>query len=669
MKNKINNQSFLQKLLIIFMIIQPILDIYYLYTDEIINIFKLSPATIIRMIFLCLLSILSYISLKKDNKKRWLIITTIVYALYMIFHHLSAISYDSGFEIYNKYSVVRELFYIIRMLMPLAMIFITKQADLKEDNVKKIIYTVINLFCITIIVTDLFEVSLTSYADGNKTIVANFLKWFNKDIYKEFGYELIASKGLFHMANQISATLLALLPIELYFFYKDKISPLSIITIVFNIMAMLIIGTRVASYGWLLAIILVTIEYLYFGLKKKYRIDMKKIIVLTIISVIFSLIIPYSPVANRTFASDIDAEIQNKIKNANGEIERKNLCKDDSNECRKQKYAYIEKYYDIYEFDEKYIIKNYPYQYDTDFWINAFDIPFVERGDHRQMQTLITKRVFDLNNHKNYFFGISFNRLRNIGVYIEKDIYVHLYTIGIVGILLFIMPYLFVAIYSLIKMLKNKNLTFINCIYLTSIGVIFLAGIVSGNVFDEWIVTLFLGLICGLLLNNILKENKNDKKKVLFISSTGGHLEELMQLKPMFNDYDYHIITERTKSNLSLTKKYPHRVNYLVYGSYTTLGKKIIYPFKLLYNTIKSLVLYLIIRPEYIISTGAHTAGPMCLIGHILGSKIIYIETFANSKTKSRTGSLVYKFADLFIVQWESMLELYPNAVYGGWIF
>lgn len=159
------------------------------------------------------------------------------------------------------------------------------------------------------------------------------------------------------------------------------------------------------------------------------------------------------------------------------------------------------------------------------------------------------------------------------------------------------------------------------------------------------------------------------KKKVLFISSTGGHLEELMQLKPMFQNYNYHIITEKTKSNLSLKKKYPKRVNYLVYGSYSSLLKKIVYPFKLLYNTIKSFVLYLIIRPKYIVSTGAHTSGPMCLIGHIFGSKIIFIETFANSSTKSRTGSLVYKFADLFIVQWESMLELYPNAIYGGWIF
>lgn len=158
-------------------------------------------------------------------------------------------------------------------------------------------------------------------------------------------------------------------------------------------------------------------------------------------------------------------------------------------------------------------------------------------------------------------------------------------------------------------------------------------------------------------------------KKVLFISSTGGHLEELLQLRGMFSKYDYHIITEKTKSNLSLKDKYKGKVSFLVYGTYTTKLNKIIYPFKLFFNTIKSFFLYLKIRPEYIISTGAHTAGPMCLIGHLLGSKVIFIETFANSKSKSRTGSLVYKFADLFIVQWESMLELYPNAVYGGWIF
>ena len=49
--------------------------------------------------------------------------------------------------------------------------------------------------------------------------------------------------------------------------------------------------------------------------------------------------------------------------------------------------------------------------------------------------------------------------------------------------------------------------------------------------------------------------------------------------------------------------------------------------------------------------------------------KVIFIETFANSKTKTLSGSIVYPIADIFIVQWESMLDIYPKAVLGGWIY
>ena len=156
------------------------------------------------------------------------------------------------------------------------------------------------------------------------------------------------------------------------------------------------------------------------------------------------------------------------------------------------------------------------------------------------------------------------------------------------------------------------------------------------------------------------------KRNVLFISSTGGHLDELMQLSPMFEKYDYHIITEKTKSNLKLKEKYPEKIGYLVYG---TKLHPFTYIFKLLYNCFKSLYFYIKFHPDYIITTGTHTAGPMCCIGKILGSKIIYIETFANITTKTSIGKLIYNFADHFIVQWPSMKKVYPKAIDGGWIY
>ena len=156
------------------------------------------------------------------------------------------------------------------------------------------------------------------------------------------------------------------------------------------------------------------------------------------------------------------------------------------------------------------------------------------------------------------------------------------------------------------------------------------------------------------------------KKRVMFISSTGGHLNELLQLKDMFLLYDYCLITEKTKSNLYLKKEFEGRVQFLIYG---TKHHIFTYPFKLILNCFISLFYYFIYRPDYIITTGVHTAGPMCCIGKIFGSKIIYIETFANMVTKTATGKLLYPICDKFIVQWESMKSLYPKADYGGWIF
>lgn len=153
--------------------------------------------------------------------------------------------------------------------------------------------------------------------------------------------------------------------------------------------------------------------------------------------------------------------------------------------------------------------------------------------------------------------------------------------------------------------------------------------------------------------------------KVLFISSTGGHLTEMLELRELFKKYDYHIITEKTKSNLNLRKEFGKKIDFLIYG---TKDHKYSYPFKLLGNCFKSLYYYIKIRPKFIITTGAHTAGPMCCIGKLFRSKIIFIESMANVSTKTVTGRIIYHFADLFIVQWESMLKLYPKAKYGGWI-
>ena len=154
-------------------------------------------------------------------------------------------------------------------------------------------------------------------------------------------------------------------------------------------------------------------------------------------------------------------------------------------------------------------------------------------------------------------------------------------------------------------------------------------------------------------------------KKVMFISSGGGHLSELLQLSPLFEKYDYSLVTEKTPTTSDLKDKYQN-VSYLVYGTKEHLFK---YIFVFGFNIIKSFCLYLKYRPDVIITTGTHTAVPMCYIGHLFKSKVVYIETFANSKTPTKAGPMIHKVADKFIVQWPQMLKFYDKAECWGWIF
>lgn len=155
-------------------------------------------------------------------------------------------------------------------------------------------------------------------------------------------------------------------------------------------------------------------------------------------------------------------------------------------------------------------------------------------------------------------------------------------------------------------------------------------------------------------------------KNVIFISSTGGHLVELLQLKPLFSIVNACLITEKTKSNADLSSQIDIPIEYLAYGTKKHLFS---YIFKFAYNILKSFYYFLKYRPDAIVTTGTHTAVPMCYIAHIFKKKVIWIETFANSQSPTEAGRMVYKIADTFIVQWDSMLKFYPKAIVGGSIF
>ena len=154
-------------------------------------------------------------------------------------------------------------------------------------------------------------------------------------------------------------------------------------------------------------------------------------------------------------------------------------------------------------------------------------------------------------------------------------------------------------------------------------------------------------------------------KKVIFISSCGGHLEELLALRKLFDELDYTLITEKNKATLFLKGKYA-KVKYLLYGTQDHL---LPYLFIFPLNIILSFVYFLLIRPDFIVTTGTHTAVPMCMIAHFFKKKVVWIETMASITKGTKAGKMIYPIADKFIIQWPELLKDYPKAEYWGSMF
>ncbi len=154
-------------------------------------------------------------------------------------------------------------------------------------------------------------------------------------------------------------------------------------------------------------------------------------------------------------------------------------------------------------------------------------------------------------------------------------------------------------------------------------------------------------------------------KRVMLVSSVGGHLEQLLSLKITEKKYETYIVTEENEMTKKL-KGNKHNMFLLPY-----ISRNFFFAFLLNYLKcfLLSFRLFLKVRPEVIISTGAGCTLPMCLIGKLMGSKIIFIETFARINTKTATGKICYYFADVFIVQWEGLKKIYPKAIYLGHIY
>jgi UDP-N-acetylglucosamine:LPS N-acetylglucosamine transferase len=150
--------------------------------------------------------------------------------------------------------------------------------------------------------------------------------------------------------------------------------------------------------------------------------------------------------------------------------------------------------------------------------------------------------------------------------------------------------------------------------------------------------------------------------KICFVASSGGHWEELRCLKEIADENDTFYVTEEGGQASD-----SHIKDIYLLPQINRHESGFVYHFIKLFITSNKILKKE--KPDLVVTTGALVAFPFCFLGKMSGAKIIYIESFARVNNASLTGKLAYRFADLFLVQWESLLKIYPNAKYVGGIF
>lgn len=154
-----------------------------------------------------------------------------------------------------------------------------------------------------------------------------------------------------------------------------------------------------------------------------------------------------------------------------------------------------------------------------------------------------------------------------------------------------------------------------------------------------------------------MKKNRTIPKLCL-VSSSGGHWEQLQRLQPLIEKFNGFYVSEKTMFSCN--------AKYLM--KQTDLKDKWMIP-KMLYNLIKTILIWYREKPDFVITTGTMVAYPFYLLTRIYKKKFIYIETFSRIYDGTKAGKIMYKHSDLFITQWETLSNIYPKAVYGGSIY
>ena len=526
-----------RRLLVIFLTAQPLLDIYMNFFDDKISLFGVSLATVLRfgLVFVLLVAVVCH------EWKRKATVALLIYGgavvVYTVFHHVNAVTFSVELAT-ARYHLVEELFYLVRMCVPIALMYIIYVVRLRYRDVKTIVVWSAFTISFVIIATNLLKIGFVAYQLEDITVGGTMANWFFGSPEGTVWWEL-SCRGFFQATNQLSGVAVLLTPVLSYVCFREK-KPFYWVVMLMHLIAMINLSSRIASIGGPAVFAVMVVIHLAEKLIHK-EIKLQKLVngnaVFVVLCAVLALVFfVHSPMSMRAAEGGVfddfisGSQPDSEGGPSNGTTEKLPETQEDTSELpgfssnpekdppsrpdltKEKMIAYVEKHYPTAGVQYLYINEAYPYTEDPEFWYHLIkEVPLSRRYGNRNLRGYIFDRVFERDNRfSNELLGISYTRSSSL-IWPERDIETHLDSLGIVGTALFIGPYFVVLLMGIWRFFAKwkENLYLGKCVFLITGGLGVVIAYFSGHIMDEIFPSLYLSCFVGVLLSTFSKNAEN----------------------------------------------------------------------------------------------------------------------------------------------------------------
>ncbi len=499
-------------LLIVFFALQPVLEMLIsIFKDDFLSIAGIPFSTIIRYLLFAAIFVLAVVANYK-KKSTWVLLGySVVCGIYMVLHYLNVKDFDVIVNgISTKKTFIQSIFNISEFMVPICVLLFVIILDFgyKYFRVAAIAGTAISV--LSILGSNLLGLDYISYGyGGNDHPSGSVIAWFIESVNQTNWYTY-TSRGLFDSGNAIAAFLSLLLPVTLFIALKEKKTLLFLLSFL-QLLALLMVGTRISVFGAIILLIAVILIFAFDVIFNKKKLDLKKSLLLLMVVVLFVTCFSVSPFISRMKSGK--AFNNNYVPNETIEnITQESSLDLSQYQDKESRIAFVRDNYHYNYLSEEFILDYYDYHEHADFWFEFMtEIEFEKRDNARKIKALILN---DLIENK----GGAFDRWLGIGeaaVYPEMDFVAVYYDYGIIGIVLFLAPYLLIALATAVKLLTqlfSKKFDMMNCCLLLALGFVLASAFYAGNTMVYAYINIFIGVVSGMLLQYLLKDKKECNK-------------------------------------------------------------------------------------------------------------------------------------------------------------